>query len=63
MDYRRGIDRERGELNWQQLWHFNEACPSYPTRDFIVRKDRPPSSELCGVCENGGQATGWETTA
>ena len=56
LDYRRGIERERKKLKWQRLWHCNEACASYPTRNFIVRKDRPPSSE----CENGGQANGPE---
>ena len=57
MDYRRGIEREHNKLKWQRLWHFNEACASYPTRNFIVRNDRPQSSELCSDC---GQANGPE---
>ena len=39
MDYRRGLERKRGVLTWQQLWHFSELCEDYPTRDFVVRKD------------------------
>jgi hypothetical protein len=61
LDYRRGIEREDEKLKWQRLWHFNEACASYPTRDFIVRKDRPPSSELCSDCENWRRANGPES--
>lgn len=57
LDYRRGIEREHNKLKWQRLWHFNEACASYPTRNFIVRNDRPRSSELCSDC---GQANGPE---
>ena len=60
MDYRRGIEREHDKLKWQRVWHFNEACPSYPTRDFMVRKDRPPRRELCSACGNSEQANGPE---
>jgi hypothetical protein len=57
LEYRRGIERKRGKLKWQEIWHFSEGCESYPTRDFIIRKDKPPSSELCTDC---GQANGPE---
>ena len=51
LDYRRGMEQKRGKLKWQQLWHFSESCVSYPTRNFVTRKDVPPSSELCRHCE------------
>ena len=51
MEYRRGIERlPHHQWEWQRLWHFNETCAGYPTRDFISRTDRPPSSELCSDC-------------
>ena len=51
MDYRRGLEQKTGKFKWQQLWHFSESCEDYPTRNFVVRKDTPPSSELCRRCE------------
>ena len=47
-DYRRGFEGEQGQL--QKLWHFNEKCPSYPTRNFVIRKDRPSDDDLCSRC-------------
>ncbi len=31
--------------------HFNDKCEGYPTRNFIVRKDRPADDELCSRCK------------
>jgi hypothetical protein len=45
-EYRRGV-----ELGvWQRLWHFNEMCPSFPTRSFAIRKETPSDDELCARC-------------
>ena len=49
-DYRRGIEDKNGQKQWQKLWHFNENCENYPTRNFIVQKDRPSDDELCSRC-------------
>lgn len=45
-EYRRGV-----ELNvFQKLWHCNQACKSFPTRNFAVRRDKPSDDELCARC-------------
>jgi hypothetical protein len=49
-EYRRGLDMSNGAPQWQQLWHFNEACRGYPTRNFRVRNDKPSDDELCNGC-------------
>jgi sarcosine oxidase delta subunit len=45
-EYRRGI--ERGV--WQERWHFEEGCKNYPTTNFAIGHERPPSNELCEHC-------------
>lgn len=45
-EYRRGIIKD----GWQKLWHFHEACTSYPVRNFAVSKARPDDDELCSRC-------------
>jgi len=45
-EYRRGI--KDGE--WQKLWHFNTACPNYPTRTFAIQREKPSDDELCSRC-------------
>jgi hypothetical protein len=49
-EYRRGI----AEGIWQRLWHYHEECPSYPRRNFAIRKAKPSDDELCSRC--GSQA-------
>lgn len=55
-DYRRGIDDKGGKKEWQKLWHFNEQCERYPTRNFAVRKDRPSDDDLCSQCQRASFA-------
>ena len=50
-DYRRGFEGEGSQSQLQKLWHFNERCPSYPTRSFVIRMDRPSDDELCSKCQ------------
>lgn len=50
-DYRRGFEERSGRKLWQKLWHFAERCEEYPTRNFIVRIDRPNEDELCSRCQ------------
>jgi len=45
-EYRRGI----AQGVWQKLWHYNEACPNYPLRNFAIRREKPSSDELCARC-------------
>jgi hypothetical protein len=45
-EYRRGVENERGQTLWQRLWHFNDKCEGYPTRNFVVRQDRPSERPL-----------------
>ena len=52
-DYRRGFEGQVSQSQWQKLWHFNEKCHSYPTRNFVVRKDRPSDDDLCSRCARG----------
>jgi hypothetical protein len=49
-EYRRGIELKGSQRLWQTLWHSNEGCASYPTRNFMVRKDKPSDDELCSRC-------------
>jgi hypothetical protein len=49
--YRRGMEYKGGQMQRQRLWHFNNKCEGYPTRNFIARKDRPRDDELCSRCE------------
>ena len=51
-EYRLGFEMKKYELAWQKLWHFEERCESYPTRNFRVRKDRPPDDDLCARCNS-----------
>jgi hypothetical protein len=53
-DYRRGFEEKGGQEQWQKLWHFNVRCESYPTRTFVVRKDRPSADDLCSQVGNRG---------
>jgi hypothetical protein len=50
-EYRLGLDVSKGEPKWQTLWHFDNDCRSYPTRNFMIREDRPPDDELCSRCD------------
>lgn len=50
-DYRRGLEYNGGQKQWQKLWHYSDKCEKYPTQAFIVRKDRPSDDELCSRCE------------
>ena len=50
-EYRRGLDMSKGQPQWQRLWHFNEACSGYPTRNFTSRKDKPSDDDLCSRCD------------
>ena len=50
-DYRRGIENTGGPGLWQKLWHFHDKCEGYPTRNFMVRKDRPSDDDLCSLCQ------------
>jgi hypothetical protein len=52
VEYRRGLDEKKYQHTWQKLWHFNERCEHYPTRNFMTRTDRPPDDELCARCNN-----------
>jgi len=45
-DYRRGINGGKS----QRLWHFNGACPDYPTQTFIIEHIRPSDEDLCTRC-------------
>lgn len=49
-EYRRGIEERGGQHLWQKLWHYNDDCEGYPTRNFMVRKDSPSDDELCSRC-------------
>jgi hypothetical protein len=51
-EYRLGFEMKKNELAWQKLWHFDERCEGYPTRNFRVRKDRPPDDDLCALCNS-----------
>ena len=50
-DYRRGFEGQSGQSQLQKLWHFNEKCAAYPTRNFVIRKDRPSDDDLCSKCQ------------
>ena len=52
-DYRRGVEEKRGLTQWQKVWHFDENCKDYPTRNFVIRTVRPPDDELCNQCQWG----------
>jgi len=45
-EYRRGIVDDA----WQRLWHFNDHCTNYPTRNFEVTRFRPSDDDLCAKC-------------
>jgi hypothetical protein len=49
-DYRRGVETKNGQYGLQNLWHFDEKCEGYPTRNYIIRKDRPSDDDLCSKC-------------
>jgi len=49
-DYRRGVENNNGEYRLQNLWHFDEKCEGYPSRNFTIRKDRPSDDDLCNRC-------------
>ena len=50
-DYRRGLENKAGQTLWQKLWHFSDKCEGYPTRNFMVRQDRPSDDDLCSQCQ------------
>ena len=51
-NYRRGVeDKGGGQMQWQKLWHFNDKCDGYPTRNFAVQQDKPSDDDLCSQCE------------
>jgi hypothetical protein len=49
-DYRRGLEQKSGQEQWQKLWHFDHRCERYPTRTYVVQKDRPSDDYLCSQC-------------
>ena len=53
-EYRRGIERERHNYVLQERWHFDEACESFPTRNFVTRHDKPLIENLCRDCRSKG---------
>ena len=55
-DYRRGIENTGGQTLWQKLWHFNDKCEGYPTRNFMVRQDRPSDDDLCSQCQRASSS-------
>ena len=51
-NYRRGIeDKGGGQMQWQKLWHFDEKCDGYPSRNFATQRNRPADDDLCSRCE------------
>lgn len=56
-DYRRGIETKNGQTQIQKLWHFDDKCEGYPTRNFAVRKDRPSDDDLCSRCARASSGT------
>ena len=52
IEYRRGLDQKKYHNIRQKLWHFNERCEHYPTRNFITQGDRPSDDDLCAHCNN-----------
>jgi hypothetical protein len=46
LEYRRGVELK----SWQRLWHFSNKCPSFPSRNFAIRRDRPSDDDLCSRC-------------
>ena len=55
--YRRGLVYSGGKTEWQELWHFDEKCESYPTRTFVVRTERPLEENLCVQCRAASRLT------
>jgi len=50
-EYRLGLETgQGGRPQWQRLWHFDEVCKAYPTRNFRIRTDKPSDDELCSGC-------------
>ena len=51
MEYRRNcqVHGQTPSLT-QMLWYFDECCGGYPTRNFVVRRDKPPEDQLCTGC-------------
>jgi hypothetical protein len=49
-EYRLGLDMSKGPPQWQKLWHYNEACAGYPTRNFRICTERPSDDILCSRC-------------
>jgi hypothetical protein len=54
-EYRRGLDVSSGKPQWQSLWHFDDGCETYPARNFMIKKDRPPDDELCSRCDKASR--------
>ena len=46
-EYRRGFK----DGIWQKLWHFEETCPNFPRRAFLIRNVKPSEDELCSRCD------------
>jgi hypothetical protein len=42
--------RKRFDVDAPPLWHFNPACPEYPTGAYVERADMPPVKDLCPNC-------------
>lgn len=55
-EFRRGLEQKKYRYVWQNLWHFDEGCPSFPRRAFEVRRDRPSDDELCAKCHTLSRA-------
>lgn len=51
-DYRRGVEREQDHYVSQKLWHFDEACEDFPTRNFAIQHDKPLIDDLCRRCRS-----------
>ena len=50
--YLRGLEREQGHYVSQKLWHFDETCDDYPTRNFAIQYDKPLAEDLCRRCRS-----------
>lgn len=50
VEYRRGIEFNGSQTVWQKLWHFSDKCEAYPTRNFVIRQDKPSDDDLCSRC-------------
>lgn len=51
VEYRRGVASARKN----ELWHWRPDCQSYPTRTFVIRKQKPSDDDLCARCADRAQ--------